>query len=201
MLHTDAQFSEKVEAVVAEIERKTDAEIVVVAAARSGSYDDLVANGAAAAALLAFLALVLMPFQVNPILGMVDLVGTFLLARFFLDAPWFLRRVAGAERKRAQVDQAAAAEFHFEAVHSTPGRKALLIYVSALEGAVELIPDVGLEARIPRGRWADATAEFAHDDLEHFIRGMAKVGDLLASEVPHTGSERLDLANAPRIRN
>ncbi|RME24224.1 MAG: hypothetical protein D6798_11650, partial [Deltaproteobacteria bacterium] len=41
MLHTNAAFSEAVEAAVAEVESRTDAELIVVAAPRSGSYRDV----------------------------------------------------------------------------------------------------------------------------------------------------------------
>ncbi len=202
MLFTDARFSEQVEAEVGQIEDRTDAEVVVVAARRSGSYADLSATGAAFAALAAFGALLLVPWQVSPAVGIVDLVFTYAVARWFLNADWFLRLVASDERKDRQTRLAAAAEFHLEAVHSTPQRQALLIYVSAMEGRVELIPDVGLEARIPRGRWVAAAGDFAHDDLEHFVSGLKKVGDLLAKELPRTEVDgRVDLDNRPRIRS
>lgn len=201
MIHTDARFSETVEAEVARLEAGTDAEVVVVAAARSGEYRDVVASSAAAAALTAFLVMLAAPVDINPLLAVVDLVVAWGLARWLLDAPWFLKRVVSATRMNQQAQFAAAAEFHLEAVHGTPGRTGLLIYISALEGRVELIPDVGLEARIPRGRWAEAAAEFAHDDLDHFVAGLRKVGELLAEELPQTDSSGVDLANAPRIRH
>jgi uncharacterized membrane protein len=82
----------------------------------------------------------------------------------------------------------------------TPRRTGLLVYVSGWEGKVELIPDVGLEARIPRALWGKAAQNFAHDDLDHFLAGLAAVGELLAEHVPHTDGQRVDLANTPRIR-
>ena len=62
------------------------------------------------------------------------------------------------------------------------------------------MPDVGLEAVIPGGAWAQATQAFSHADVEHFVAGLAKVGELLAQKVPRTEHERVDLPNAPRIR-
>ncbi len=201
MIHTDARFAEAVEAEVARIEQQTDAEVVVVAAAESGSYADLASDGAFAAALLVFVAMLWSPWPVSPVFGVVELGLVWWIARWALRAPWFLARVASAARKEAQVRQAAEAEFHREAVHGTPGRTGLLLYVSAMEGRVELIPDVGLQARIPRGRWAEAAHDFAHDDLDHFLAGLRKVGALLAEAVPRTEEgDRVDLPNAPRIR-
>lgn len=201
MIHTDRNFSARVESEVARIEATTDAEVVVVAAPRSGSYADVTTTAASVAALLAFAVLLVVPWQVHPVFGLLDLVLTWVLARWLLDEPWFLRRVTRAERRERQVADAAAAVFHQEAVHGTPHRLALLVYVSALEGQVELIPDLGLEARIPRGRWASVAEDFSHDDLEHFVAGLKKVGELLAADVPATGTGPDHLSNAPRIRS
>lgn len=200
MIHTDDRFSSRVEQTVAAIEAGTDAEVVVVAAPRSGSYADVTVTAASVAALCAFAVLLVVPWQVHPVFGLLDLVLTWGLARWLLDEPWFLRRVTSTARRERQVADAAAAVFHQEAIHATPHRLALLVYVSALEGQVELIPDLGLEARIPRGRWAAVGDDFSHDDLEHFLAGLKKVGELLAAEVPSTGEGPDHLSNAPRIR-
>jgi putative membrane protein len=156
---------------------------------------------ASGAALLVLAVLLLNPWLVTPApLALVDVVVAWLVFRWLLNTPVVLHRVASRERMDAQVRQSAAAEFHLEAVHATPQRTGLLIYVSALEGRVELIGDVGLEARIPRGRWAAAAREFAHDDLDHFLSGLRSVGEQLERDLPRTEGHRVDLANAPRIR-
>ncbi len=72
--------------------------------------------------------------------------------------------------------------------------------VTWLELCVEIISDVGLEAKIPQGRWATAASEFSHDDLEHFVAGLKKVGDVLAECCPPTEGKKVDLPNAPRVR-
>lgn len=200
MIHTDQRFSARVEEEVARLEASTDAEVVVVAAARSGTYRDAALIGASVAALALLVVLMLLPHPIHPVLVVVDLILVWGIAAWLLDGPVALRRLVGAARQQAQVEEAAAAEFHREAVHATPRRTGLLIYVSALEGRVELIPDVGLEERIPRALWADAVAEFAHDDLEHFLAGLRRVGDLLARHVPPHEGETVDLPNAPRVR-
>ncbi len=200
MIHADDTFSSRVETEVARIETLTDAEVVVVAAERSGNYADLPANYGFGVAMLGLVALMALPYNVIPVAAIVDLVVVWGVARFALNRASVLRHLAPKQRQRWQVAQAAAAEFHLEAVHATPKRTGLLVYVSALEGRVELIPDVGLEARIPRGKWSAAAEDFSHDDLEHFIAGLGQVGALLEAEVPRTEHDRIDLANAPRIR-
>jgi len=200
MIHADQRFSDAVEAAVGQLEERTDAEVVVVAAEHSGSYHDLAYASGAMAAFATFLALLALPFPVHPLFASADLLGAFFVVSWLASGTPWLARFAGDARCEAQVRRAASAEFHIEAVHATPRRTGLLVYVSGWEKRVELIPDVGLEAAIPRGEWAEAAKHFAHDDLDHFLQGLEAVGKLLADKVPHTGGQRVDLANAPRVR-
>jgi len=200
MIHADQRFSEAVEAAVGQLEERTDAEVVVVAAEHSGSYRDLAMGCGAVASFVTFLGLLALPFPVHPLFATADLLVSFVVVAWMAGGTPYLARIAGTARCEEQVRRSASAEFHIEAVHATPRRTGLLVYVSGWEQRVELIPDVGLEAAIPRGEWAKAARQFAHDDLDHFLRGLQEVGDLLAEKVPHTGGQRVDLANAPRVR-
>jgi putative membrane protein len=200
MIHADQRFSEAVEQAVAELEERTDAEVVVVAAEQSGSYADLAHGAGATAAFLTFLALLMLPFPVHPFFATADLLGAYLIVRWMAGGAPVLARFAGEARCEAQVRRAASAEFHLEAVHATPRRTGLLVYVSAWEKRVELIPDVGLEAAVPRPEWAKAAELFRHDDLDHFLQGLSAVGDLLAEHLPRSEGQRVDLPNAPRVR-
>ena len=197
----DQRFSDAVEAAVTRIEARTDVELVVVAAPQSGSYSDLVHLAAAGWALTGLAVLLFNPWFVStPVAALLDVVFCYGLGWYLMQHPALLYRMAGNERCARQVHMAAAAEFHLEAVHTTPRRLGLLVYVSALERRVELIGDVGLEALVPRGRWAAAAGEFRHDDLPHFLAGLEAIGDTLAEAAPRTDDPRVDLLNSPRIR-
>ena len=200
MLHTHAEFQRAVDDAVTRIEKSTDAELIVVAASQSGAYRDLVFLGASAISLVTLAILIFIPLTISPWLLLVDLVGVWSLTAWLFNARWFVRLSSSKKRRMKQVLEAAYAEFHRESVHATPARTGLLIYVSALEGAVELLPDVGLQGKIPQGVWHQATKEFAHDDLPHFLRGLDAVGVLLAEHVPALDVDLIDLPNAPRIR-
>ena len=201
MLHTDKRFAKAVEAAVETLEKRTDAEVVVVAAERSGHYKDVARIWASVAAFAALVTLLFIPWTVHPVMVVVEVGITWALAAWVLNGRSFLRLLVSKRRKGEQVDAAAAAEFHREVVHGTPNRTGLLIYVSALEGKVEILPDVGIQARIPGGKWASAREAFCHEDLDHFLTGLLAVGDLLEAHVPHVeGSDDTDLPNAPRIR-
>lgn len=200
MIHADGRFSQRVEEEVGRLEQGTDAEVVVVAAARSGSYADVAWRAASVVTLLALVALLVMPWTIRPVFLVVDLVLVHLVALRLLGSPRAVRALTTAARRQRQVVEAAAIEFHREAVHATPRRTGLLVYVSALEGRVELIPDLGLEERIPRGTWTRAVETFAHDDLDHFVQGLRAVGDILARHVPPAEGRVVELSDAPRVR-
>lgn len=200
MLHADARFGEAVRRKVQELEARTDAEVVVVATERSGSYRDLSALAGAAASLVVFVVLSVMPWPVDPLLATLDLIVTFVVVGFALDGRRALLSLATRTRRHEQVALSAAAEFYREAVHATPRRTGLLVYVSAAEGEVELIPDVGIEARVPRAAWSDAVSRLTASDLDGFLRGLDEVGAVLAEHVPPAGERVVSLADAPRIR-
>lgn len=199
MIAADQGFSGAVEATVAELERTTDAEVVVVAAPRSGSYRDVSAIFASALSLIVLVGLVFMPWSVDPRFLAPDLLLVWIVSFWFADGRWIVR-LTTSRRQREQVLLAAAAEFHIEAVHATPRRTGLLVYLSAAEGRVELVADVGLQEHVPPGAFAKAAAEFSHDDLEHFVEGLKRVGAVLTERVPAVEGPRVDLANAPRVR-
>jgi putative membrane protein len=201
MIHANERFSDAVEQAVTTLETLTDAEVVVVSAERSGHYRDLAAAGATGLSLIALIGMMAVPFHVSSFMVVIDVIGVWLLSAWLANGKWFIRRLSSADRRDSQVREAAAADFHREAVHATPDRTGLLIYVSALEGRVEIIADLGLEAKIPRGKWAQAVAEFSHDDLEHFLAGLERVGAVLAECCPATEEgKKIDLPNAPRVR-
>lgn len=207
MLHTNARFSEAVEAAVGRLEADTDAEVVVVAAPRSGSYRDLALAFGLGVAWCVLLLVLFSPFHFQPAWIPLELPLIVVLATWAAhQRPGLLRRLCSARRQRAQVDAAADATFHQEVVHGTKGRTGLLIYFSALEQRVSLRPDLGLDARVPGAEWnairwgAGADPHTCHD-LDAFLAGLDAVGKVLARHVPPTGSNPNEIADAPRIRS
>jgi len=121
-------------------------------------------------------------------------------------SPSVLRLLSRSSRLKRQVENAAALAFHEESVAGTRGRTGLLIYVSALEDRVVLIPDSGLDALIPRGvwnsvPWGEGRNPDQPGDLDHFLAGLSKVGEVLADAVPASEDNPDEISNAPRIRS
>lgn len=200
MIHTDARFDQAVEAAVGAIELRTDAEIVVVAAERSGSYDDVANAVAALGAWAALVVAIYLPHPIAPHWLLPELLLAGLLFRGLARRPALLKTLVSQARKERQTEEVAAMEFVREAVHATPDRTGVLVYVSALEERVVVLSDVGIEGRVPRGEWATAEERFGHADLDHFLAGLEALGEVLARYVPALEVDKIDLPNAPRIR-
>lgn len=201
MIHTDQAFSEAVAQAVGDIETRTDAEIVVVAAARSATYAEVSAYVASMAALVMSAILLAIPWHIAEPWFLLDLTLTWLIAERLARSPWLTRRLTTTKRRDAEVMAAAHAEFLREAIHGTPNRTGVLVYVSALEGMVAVIPDLGIAGRVPKGELVQVFRALRKNDLPSFLEGLRLLGDVLARYVPHhEGSDTFDMPNAPRIR-
>ncbi len=190
------------------LEASTDAEIVVVASPRSGSYRDLSLLVGLVLAWAALAFVLFSPFHFSGVwlpleLPLMVFLGSWAAER----SPGLLRRLAGRGRLDLQVQRGAAEAFHAEAVHATRSRTGILVYVSALEDRVVVIPDLGLERVIPDAswhdlRWGDGAHRDEPGDLDHFLAGLDAVGAVLAERLPALEGDNPDeIANAPRIRS
>jgi putative membrane protein len=207
MLHNDDGFHAATERAVGEAEAITDAEIIVVASSRSGSYRDLAFGAAFVLTEGALAFLLFSPWSFSPVFIPVDLLIVAALASWVIDrSPALLTRLATRKRKERQVASSAAAAFHEEAVDGTRGRTGVLVYVSALEDRVVVLPDAGILAKVPQGelntiRWGEKADPAAPGDLAHFLAGLASLGQVLARHLPALhGNNPDEVSNAPRIR-
>ncbi len=201
----DSDALDRLEARVAEVERDTSVEVVVVLAARSGSYRDLAVAGGAVIALVGLLLLLYVPVDfpaasVVPLTVLAGVAG----AAILLSRPALLRPLALEGRRRRHVRDAARVSFVDEAVSATRERTGLLVYASLLEGMFEILPDHGLDSRLERGAWngivASATPALAAGDWE---RALTEVLDaarpLLAEHFPASDDNPDEIPNRPRV--
>jgi putative membrane protein len=196
----DVRFTDAVEHLVGEVEARTDAEVVVVVAARSGSYRDVAWLTAGATAFLVLLFLLFSPWSFAPRWIPLDLllvgVATGWIA---LRAPALPRVFTRRARRRAQVEAAARSAFVEEAVHGTRRGTGILVYLSLLEGEVCLLRDLPLDGRIPPAGWSGL--DLAPRDLDGFLALLGAVGRVLEAHVPPLeGDNPNEIANAPRVR-
>ncbi len=206
MLHTNARFSDAVESAVTDVESRTDAEVIVVAAPRSGRYLDVAVLFGCGVAWLLLLAVLFSPWAFRPAFIPLELPVVGAAAAWLANrSPALLRLLTRRARRQRQVREAADAAFHQELVHGTRNRTGLLIYVSALEDRVLVLTDVGLDARVPRAEWnslawGPGSNPHRPHDLDHFLAGLKSAGDILARHVPALDDNPDEIANAPRIR-
>lgn len=202
MLHTDAQFESAVAARVEALEARTDAELVVVATTRSSAYSDVAALGASAFSLCFAAFLLLGPVWVTPIGALAELALGWGTVFWLLRRPALQARLLPRRLTRPRVLQAARAAFVEDAVHGTPRRIGLLIYVSAVEAEAVLIPDLGVEGEVPPAKLQRAARAIDVRSLSAFLDGLNALGDVLQAHLPyHPQPGDIDLPNAPRIRS
>ena len=205
MMRIDRTFSEAVERAVRAAEAGTAAELIVVVAARSGSYLDIAGALGGVVALLVLLVALFAPAAFHPIAVAVEIPLAFGFTAWLTHrTPGLLRALAPAARRGEQVERAAAAHFLSEAVHGTRRRTGLLVYLSLLEQRVALLPDLGLLGRVPPAAWSelrwsttgDPSRPRTQDDV---VRGIEQIGTILRARMPEEGTDVNEIPDAPRI--
>ena len=206
MIKLDPHFATAIEEMVGRIEQSTDAEIVVVAQSRSDSWPELSLRAALLMMSIALCVVVWSPWVFQVAWLPLELLGLGLLTGWWVKtSPNLLRLLLSKKRIRSRVEEAAAAAFHTEAVHSTRGRTGVLVFLSCLEDQVVLIADAGVEARVPGGRlhtiqWGHSRELHRRVDLTTLLQGLEVLGTILAEHIPPLDDNPDELSNAPRIR-
>jgi putative membrane protein len=199
LLHlNDANLAPRIEALVTELEKSTNAEIVVVAAPRSGAYRDVVflAAGLGGLLVLAISAWSPLPFSAAW-LPLDFLLASLLVGWIIQSLPQALRALTSQARRRRQVLEAASHAFLGEAVHGTRGRTGVLVYLSALEGEVVVLRDLGLDGQVPGAEWNLVPSRA--ENLGDLLEVLRSVGRVLAAHVPPLDDNPDEIPNAPRI--
>lgn len=199
-------FLEKVEASVAAVERASDAEVVVVVAPRSGSYADVDLRWAILLGLAALTVILHSEWSFHEDLVLLDvLLFGFLGALLSHRLDPMRRLLTGRRRRHAQVQAAARQAFVEEQVSATRERTGVLLYVSLLEREVEILPDHGLDGKVPRAEWNEVLHDLSGarslQDLEaRFLRALQRLEERLPLHAPATGGNADEIPNAPRMR-
>ena len=189
---------------VKKIEATTDAELVLVVRARSGSYryaDYLFG------ALLAFAALIFLlfsPFDFHQYWVAIDVALLFAAGAFVCSRSNFIRRLLTREKFRSDAVRTGAAAMFYEAgIANTNAEMGLLIYLSILERRLELIADRGVLKGVNALEWNQMLFELQEAgktaEPETLLTGLKKLGALLGKHLPASGENPNDLPDAPRF--
>ena len=189
---------------VKKIEATTDAELVLVVRARSGSYrhaDYLFG------ALLAFAALIFLlfsPFDFHQYWVAIDVALLFAAGALVASRSNFIRRLLTREKFRSDAVRTGAAAMFYEAgIANTNAEMGLLIYLSILERRLELIADRGVLKGVNALEWNQTLFELQAAgktaEPETLLTGLEKLGVLLAKHLPASGENPNELPDAPRF--
>jgi putative membrane protein len=191
-------------ACVKEIETRTDAELVLVIRARSGSYRQADYLVGALLAIAGLIFLLFSPFNFHPNWVLIDVVLLFVVGAFLSSRSNAIRRISTRKKNRAELVRTSAAAMFYEAgIANTRSETGILVYLSLFERRLELLADRGVLTAMPAMEWNEALFELH----EAGRRGNAKLlenalhslSDLLAKYLPATGENPNELADAPRF--
>ncbi len=187
----DKSFKQRLYKEIADIEKQSLAEVVVIIRAKSANYHDVSLWFGFVLQVVVLLYLLFSPQVFNPYWICFAGVISFLFGFSIVELLPVLKRVlTKSKRKKHAVEVYARALFQKGAVYDTREHTGLLIFVSLLEQMVFLVPDKGLLLRIPEHIWEEISQEFnkifKEEDLvtDALLSKLTYLKPLLAQYVP-----------------
>lgn len=200
----DKAASEAIAQAVREIEKNTDAEVVIVVRGRSGSYRHADYLFGAILAFLGLLFVLFSPFDFHTYWVPIDVAALFAGGAFVCSRTDVLRRLLTTKRFRDAAARTGAAAMFYEAgIANTQAENGLLIYLSLLERRLEVIADRGILKAMPALKWNTAIFELKQIadrcDANRLVTSLRELGTVLAEHIPATGENPNELVDGPRI--
>ena len=189
---------------ISEIEKNTNAEIVVVVRGRSGSYRHADYLFGAIVALFGLIFVLFSPWEFHTYWIPFDVTGLFVAGALVSSRGDWLRRFFTSKTFQQKAARTGAAAMFYEAgIANTSAENGMLIYLSLLERQMEVIADRGVLKSVPPLKWNHAVFELKElaKDAEpgKLVEGLRSLGKLLAEHLPATGENPNELADGPRI--
>jgi len=189
---------------VKKIEATTDAEVVLIVRARSGSYAQADYLFGALLAFASLLFLLFSPFDFHQYWVAIDVALLFAIGAFSASRSNSLRRLLTTEKFRSLAVRTGAAAMFYEAgIANTNAEMGVLIYLSVLERQLELIADRGVLKGVSALEWNQLLFDL-HEagrkpEPQTLQAGLENLGALLAKHLPATGENPNELPDAPRF--
>jgi len=186
-----ATEQQQVAAVIAQVERNTDAELVTVLARRADRYTYIALLYAAAIALLTPGIIALLPLWLGAWEILFAQWLVFIIFALLLQWPPLLARLIPRSVKRWRAANLARRQFLEQNLHHTRGETGVLIFVSEIEHYVEIIADRGINQHVEPQRWQQIVDAFIAqirrgETLQGFVQCVHSCGELLQRHVPAT---------------
>src|SRR5713226_353690 len=189
---------------VRDIEKCTDAELVIVVHGRSGSYRHADYLFGALVAFVGLLFVLFSPFNFHVFWIPFDVLALFVAGAFVSSRGDWIRRFLTTKKFRAQAARTGAAAMFYEAgIANTQAENGLLIYLSLLEQRLEVFADRGILTSVPALEWNHALFELnqagRRADPGSLTKALQDLGALLAKHKPATGENPNELPDMPRF--
>ena len=184
---------------IAQVEKRTDAELVTVLARRADDY-------AYIPLLWASLLALLVPGAVYYLGGWLSVNGllitqwlTFIVLCLLFRLPALTTRLIPRSVRHWRASNLARRQFLEQNLHHTAGSTGVLIFVSEAERYVEILVDEGISRHLDNQVWDAIVKRFTEQvregqTLQGFVTCVEACGELLAEHVPMT-HERNELPN------
>lgn len=181
---------------IAEVERRTNAELVAVLAARSDDYGYIPLLWAALAALTVPSIGLFTPLAADAVV--LAQLALFCVLALVLRVPALRIRLVPQRVRHWRAANMARRQFLEQGLHHTSGETGILIFVSEAERYVEILADRGIDRHVAPERWNGVVAEFiaamrAGRTLSGIETAIAQVGEILADTVPKTPDNQNEL--------
>lgn len=200
----DKSAGDEIAAAIREIEKQTNAEMVVVVRGRSGNYRHADYLFGAIVALVGLVFVLFSPIVFRTYWIPFDVAVLFIAGSWISSRGNWIRRTFTTRKFRANAARIGASAMFYEAgIANTSAENGMLVYLSLLEGRLEVIADRGVLKAVPPLEWNQCVFELKQIGKaatpQKFIDGLRMTGKLLAEHLPATGENPNELADGPRI--
>src|SRR5260370_2791919 len=187
---------------VRDIEKCTDAELVIVVHGRSGSYRHADYLFGALVAFVGLLFVLFSPFNFHVFWIPFDVLALFVAGAFISSRGDWIRRFLTTKKFRAQAARTGAAAMFYEAgIANTLAENGLLIYLSLLERRLEVFADRGVLKAVPPLKCNNAVYELKkiprQPDPETLVKPLRYARNLLPKHPPPTAPTPHHFTAAP----
>jgi putative membrane protein len=200
----DPEVVSRVTEAVRQIELCSCAEVVVEIRSRSGSYAHADARFASVIALVALVVLLFSPWPFLPGWVVADVALAWVLGLFVARKSDSVRHlVTTANERIEQARLVASSVFHDRGVANTVSESGVLVFLSLLEGHIELLADRGVLAAVPSLEWnrIAETARNRHATTDTLLEVVQALAPLLTRHLPVREGDVDELCNVPRFVN
>jgi putative membrane protein len=194
------EFQTQLGKLIAELERASQIEVVIMIKKQSANYEDL---PWCLGGLLSLLSLAILYFSDTDIEGHIVLLTTFdtfglgVLLGFI---PLIRRLLITKKRKQRNVEIMARALFQKGGLHHTSAKTGTLVYVSVLEQQVYIVADRGAEMAIPAAEWQQINNDLAEvfkdkNPSQALLTELAKCKNIFHRYIPALENKVNELPN------